>query len=157
MPDAGDVKRMQAIIARLKTYGVVVREMPGWQNVGLTWARVPVGIIDHHDASSIKSGEWGSLGVIVNGRDGIPAPLAQFQRSRGLDGVPKVAIVAAGRANHAGLGGPLNIGGITLPKDNANAYMYGAEWANDGLGEPMTAAGAYATNALFHSVLEVCG
>jgi hypothetical protein len=156
MADDGDRRRMQKIGDLLTSWQVQVRWMPGWETRGLTWARVPVGIIDHHDAASIKSGEWGALGIVVDGRSDVPGPLAQFQRARCLDGVPKVAIVAAGRANHAGLGGPLDVGGVVLPKDNANAWMYGSEWANDGLGEPITDAASYTSDALFRAVLEVC-
>lgn len=151
MADAGDVKRMQAIIDRLRAFGVVDRQMPGWESRGLTWARVPVGIIDHHDAASIKSGEWGALGdILANNK-------AQFQVARALDGVPKVAIVAAGRSAHAGVGGWRFPDGLVIPTDAGNAWLYGAEKANNGLGELATVAADYAADALFRAVLEVCG
>lgn len=150
MADAGDVRRMQAIISRLRAWGVVDRQMPGWENRGLTWARVPVGIIDHHDAASIKSGEWGALGDIWTNNK------AQFQVARGLDGVPKVAIVAAGRSAHAGVGGYRFPDGLVVPTNDGNSWLYGAEKANDGLGELATAAANYAADALFRAVLEVC-
>lgn len=155
MADDGDRKRMQAIIDRCRRdYQVNVVEFGGWQDLGATWARVPVGIIDHHDASSRKSGEWGAIGIIRDGRTGIPAPLSQFQIPRCLTRIPTVGIVACGRANHAGLGGPM--WGL-VPKDAGNAWLYGAESANDGLGEPYTEAAHYAHDALFRTVLEVCG
>lgn len=157
--DAADVRRMRAIteFAR-REFGIVVTELPGWEKLGATWARTPVGIVDHHDASSRKAGEWGALGVIRYGRDGVPAPLSQFQVARCLDGIPKFAVVAAGRANHAGLGGPYRFAdGVTVPRDVGNAWLYGAESANDGLGEPYTAAAHYTHDALFRAVLEVCG
>ena len=159
MADTGDVRRMQAIIDRLRRWEVVVREMPGWQTAGATWSRVPVGILDHHDASSIKSGEWGSLGTILAGRpaDGIPPRLSQFQVARALDAVPKVAICAAGRANHAGRGTWRFPDGLVIPRDDGNSWLYGAEKANNGLGEVATAAADYATDGLFRAVLEVCG
>lgn len=157
MADAGDVRRMQAIIARLRNWDVVVREMPNWQIIGLTWARVPVGIIDHHDASSIKSGEWGSLGVIYAGRPDVPPPLSQFQVARCLDNIPKVAIIAAGRANHAGAGWYRFPDGLLVPTNEGNSWMYGAEKANNGIGEQGNEAHHYATDALFRTVLEVCG
>ncbi|HEY9354626.1 MAG TPA: hypothetical protein VIP28_15295 [Nocardioides sp.] len=154
MADAGDVRRMQAIIDRCRRdYQLEVVEFGGWQTLGATWARVPVGIVDHHDASSRKSGEWGAIGIIRYGRADIPAPLSQFQGARCLDGVPRIGVVAAGRANHAGLGGPM--WGL-VPRDDGNAWLYGCEWANDGLGEPFTAAAHYAHDALFRTVLEVC-
>jgi hypothetical protein len=153
MPTRADVERMTEIIRRVRVdYDVEVREMAGWQSRGANWARVPVGIIDHHDASSRKSGEWGALGIIVEGRPGVPGPLSQFQIARCLDGRPRLAVVAAGRANHAGLGGPLP----GIPQNTGNSYLYGAEAANDGLGEPYTDAAHYAHDALFRAVADVC-
>jgi hypothetical protein len=147
---------MLAIGQDCERWGVQVRWMPGWDTRGATWARVPVGILDHHDASSIKSGEWGSLGYIL---DGSPiSPLSQFQVARCLDAVPKLAIIAAGRCNHAGVGGPYrHPDGLAVPADVGNAYYYGAEKANNGLGEAMNDAFHYATDALFRAVLERCG
>lgn len=153
--DDGDRRRLRAIIDRCRrAYDIEVLEVPGCMDRGATWARVPVGIVDHHDASSRKSGEWGALGIIRDGRPGIPGPLSQFQIARCLDGKPRFAAVAAGRANHAGLGGPM--WGV-VPKDQGNAWLYGAEAANDGVGEPYTLAAHYAHDALFRVVLEVCG
>lgn len=154
MADAGDVNRMRRIIARARARDVLVREMPGWETRGATWARVPVGIIDHHDASTVKSGEWGALGIIVTGRVDVPGPLSQFQVARCLDNVPKFAVVAAGRANHAGVGGPLRFGPDTVPANSGNSWVYGAEKSNDGVGEVHTPAMNYATDVLFWAVLE---
>ena len=151
MADAGDVRRMQAVIDRLRRWDVVDRQMPGWESRGLTWARVPVGVIDHHDAASIKSGEWGALGdILANNK-------AQFQVARCLDNVPKLAIVAAGRSAHAGVGGYRFPDGLVIPTNDGNSWLYGAEKANNGLGERATAAADYAADALFRAVLEVCG
>lgn len=157
MADDGDRRRMQAIGDDMTRWGVEVRWMPGWETRGATWARVPVGIIDHHDAASIKSGEWGALGIIVSGRTGIPGPLSQFQVGRGLGGIPRVAICAAGRANHAGTGTWRFPDGLTVPTNSGNAWLYGAEKANNGLGEAYSDAANYATDALFRAVLERCG
>jgi hypothetical protein len=44
-----------------------------------------------------------------------------------------------------------------VPTNDGNAWLYGAEKANNGLGEPMTDAANYATDALFRAVLERCG
>lgn len=150
--DDGDRARIRQIITRLRENGVVVREMADWGGRGATWTRVPRALIDHHDASSRASGEWGALGIIVSGRTGIPGPLSQFQGARCLDGVPKVAVCAAGRANHAGTGGPVG----PVPANAGNSWMYGVEWANDGLGEPYTQAAMHAKVTLFRAILEVC-
>ena len=159
MADDGDRRRMRAIINRLGSNDVVTREMPGHENRGGTWSRVPVGIVEHHDAASIKSGEWGALGLILDGTPrGIPGPLSQFQVARCLDNVPKVAIVADGRASHAGLGGPYRFpDGLVVPINDANSWLYGTEVANDGLGEAYTDACHYAIDALCEAVMEVCG
>lgn len=146
---SADVRRMEAIIARLKTYDVTLRYIDGWRDRGRPYPFTPRGILDHHDASSTNSGVWGSLGVIVNGRPGIPGPLSQFQIARHAD--PMVAVVAAGRANHAGTGGPWQ----GIPKDQGNTYLYGAEKANNGTGEPYMAGALYAAECLFAAVLEV--
>lgn len=151
MADDGDRRRMLAIGQRIESWDVVVRWMGGWETRGLTWARVPVGIIDHHDASSIKSGEWGALGdILANNK-------AQLQVGRCLDGVPKVAIVAAGRSAHAGVGSWVFPDGLVIPTNDGNAWLYGVEKANNGLGEPTSDAFDYATDATLRAVLEVCG
>jgi hypothetical protein len=150
---AADVSRIQAIGARLLAAGVEILWVPGWETRGAAWTRNPIGIVVHHDASSRKSGEWGSLGVIRDGRSDVPPPLSQFQVGRGLDGRPRVAVVAAGRANHAGKGGPM----LGIPADSANSWMLGTEVANDGVGEPYTAANLSARLALVRAAAAVCG
>src|SRR5262245_6153270 len=152
MASSADVARMRDIIARLRAGGVEVLEVPGWATRGADWTRVPRGIVDHHDASTRKSGEWGALGIIRGGRPDVSGPLAQFQIGRCLDGRPRVAVVAAGRANHAGKGGPL----LGAPKDSGNSWLYGAEAANDGVSEPYTDAAHRAHDVLFRAVLDVC-
>lgn len=158
MANAADAHRMRAIIDHARReFAIVVVELPGWEQLGATWARTPAGLVVHHDASSRKAGDWGALGIIRYGRAGIPAPLAQFQIARCLDNVPRFAVIAAGRANHAGIGGPYRFpDGLVVPRDTGNAWLYGAEAANDGLGEPYTAAAHYTRDALARSILEVC-
>jgi hypothetical protein len=148
MPDDGDRARARRIIDRVRSYEVEVREMPGHETRGGTFVVVPVKVFDHHDASSRKSGEWGSLGLILDGTPrGIPGPLSNAQVARCLDGVPRVAWVADGTCSHAGLGS-----GLGLPTNDANRRVYGVEKANDGIIEPYTDAANYAANALFHAM-----
>jgi hypothetical protein len=153
MADAGDARRMQAAINLMRKWDVVVREIGGWQTRGATFLRVPIGVIDHHDASSIKSGEWGSLGYELTGP---LAPSNQIQVARCLDNVPKVAVLAAGRCNHAGRGSWTFAGGVRVPTDDGNSWLYGVEKANNGLGEKSNAAFDYAADATFRALLEVC-
>jgi hypothetical protein len=149
-----DGGRSREIVRRLRTaWAVEVLELPGCYDRGAAWTRTPTGLVDHHDASTRKSGEWGALGVIRDGRSDVPGPLASWQGARCLDGTPRVALVAAGRGNHAGLGGPM--AGAT--KNAGNAFLVGVEWANDGVGEAFTAAAHYAHDALFRCIAEVCG
>ena len=155
MADDGDRERMTRIGQHLAHAGVTVRWIDGWENRGATWPRVPVGLVNHHDASSRKSGEWGSLGAIVHGRrtpTPLAGPLASFQGARCLDGVPKVAICAAGIGSHAGKGGPA----APVPQHGGNSWLYGDEWANNGTTEPYTDAARYAREALAWAVLREC-
>jgi hypothetical protein len=152
---------MQAVMAFLRRHGVRVVEIGGWQTRGVPLAFAPRFFVCHWDASTLRSGEWGALGIIVAGRGGanpVPPPLAQTQVARCLDGVPKVAIVAAGRANQAGRGGPYRLpDGTTIPLDSANRYSYGSEHANDGSGEPVTPASMHAYQTLAAAYREVLG
>jgi hypothetical protein len=126
MPTTKDVVRMRRIVARMRKAGLTVVEVDGWGTRGRPQTFEPRGLLEHYDASTKKSGNWGSLGVITRGRpeDGIPGPLAQFQVSRRGEW----AVVAAGRCNHAGIGGPWN----GIPQDSGNRYLYGVEVAANG-------------------------
>ncbi len=140
---------MAEIIRRVRAHGVTVREMSGWRDRGRSGLFTPTAVLDHHDASTRKSGEWGALGYIMSGSS--ISPLSQWQVARCLDDEPKVAAIAAGRCNHAGTGGPT----IGIPRNSGNRYAYGVEKANDGLGESYTAAAHEASDVLFAAILEV--
>jgi hypothetical protein len=120
------LKRRQ--LARMRAAGLRVVEVDGWQDRGRPQRYDPQGVVEHHDASSTRSGNAGALPIIVNGRPGIPGPLSQWQVGR--DGT--WYLVAAGRANHAGAGGPI----LGIPKDSGNRYLEGVEVANNGVDEP---------------------
>jgi N-acetylmuramoyl-L-alanine amidase len=158
---AADVARMRAVMAYLRAHDVRVIEVAGWQLRGTGEGFAPRMFVCHWDASTRKAGEWGALGIVASGRGGdnpVPGPLSQTQVARCLDGVPKVAIVAAGRANHAGRGGPYRLpSGVVIPKDSANRYAYGTEHANDGVGEPVTPASLYAYSVLAAAYRSVLG
>lgn len=114
---------LPGVLQALLDWHLDVVTIPGWHTRGSATFN-PHGVILHHDASSVQSGEWGALKIIVNGRPGIPGPLSQFQLAR----TGRVALVACGRANHAGVGSWPGIGG--------NSTCWGIEAANNGVGEP---------------------
>lgn len=97
-----------------------VAEQPGWRARGRADMPNPRGVMCHHTAGPAQ-GNMPSLGVITNGRDDLPGPLAQL--GLGRDGT--YYIVAAGRANHAGAG---NWQGITT----GNSSFIGIEAENTG-------------------------
>lgn len=99
------------------------RFVNGWRTRGYLPFR-PQGLVVHHDASHITSGNNGALNIIIHGRHDVRGPLSQFQIARnGL-----LWIVCAGRANHAGRGSYRGISG--------NSNVIGIEAANNGIGEP---------------------
>lgn len=154
MPTRADVDRMKRIVAKTRARGTTVRYVSGWYQRGADFPAEPKGGVIHHDASSTRSGLWGALGAIVNGRGGphpVPGPLSQFQVARG--GTPQLVVVAAGIANHAGTGGPK----IGVPANRGNQQLYGAEVANNGVGEKYSDATIKAITDLFASIMEVLG
>ncbi len=124
------LKRRQ--VRRMRAAGLTVVEVQGWETRGRPQRYDPLGVLEHHDASSLRSGELGALPIIVAGRTGIPGPLSQWQVGRSGTWY----LVAAGRANHAGAGGPHG----EIPADSGNRYLEGVEVANDGRTEPYSPA-----------------
>jgi peptidoglycan hydrolase-like protein with peptidoglycan-binding domain len=89
----------------LKGAGLKVAEQPGWLTRGRGEMGTVRGIICHHTASGVRSGNMPVLGSLTNGTrrsDGsfLAGPLAQL--GLGRDGT--FYVIAAGRANHAGAG-----------------------------------------------------
>lgn len=60
------------------------------------------------------------------------APLCHWATSRPVNGVVRVTVVSAGRANHAGLGGAGRGGTPWVPTDAGNTYLVGGEHQNSG-------------------------
>lgn len=114
----------------LRSYGLTVKKVDGWQTRGTGGTFEPRSIVDHHTASSRNSGNTPSVGIVTHGRTGLPGPLSNFVLGR--DGT--IVFIAAGRCNHAGYGGPFR----GIPRDSANPYTIGIEAENDGIGEPWT-------------------
>jgi len=85
--------------AALRARGLTVELLPGWENRS-AGSFNPKGAVCHWTAGPAKSKGRPSLGVVTNGRPGLPGPLCNVYLDR--DGV--AVVVAAGRANHAGTG-----------------------------------------------------
>lgn len=83
----------------LRARGLVVEVVPGWETRS-AGSFAPHGAVCHWTAGPSKSKTRPSLNICVNGRAGLPGPLCNVYLDR--NGV--AVVVAAGRANHAGLG-----------------------------------------------------
>ncbi len=105
----------------LKNAGLKVAEVDGWPNRGVADMPAAKGVMCHHTAGP-AAGNMPSLRVLVNGRPDLPGPLCQL--GLGRDGT--YYVIAAGRANHAGVG---QWEGVTA----GNAAFIGIEAENVGL------------------------
>ena len=116
-------KRVLWLADVLRAAGLQVVEHDGWKSEGrpVTIGPFdPIGALLHHDASA-KGPTPGEPAYILHGRPPLePGPLAQLWVS--YDGVWHV--LAAGRANHAGLGD----GWGKIKKDQGNSMSIGVEW-----------------------------
>jgi hypothetical protein len=110
----------------LRSKGLKVQEVSGWKERSSNWYKSfnPKGVVCHHTAGPSAGGNYPSYNTVLNGRTGLQGPLSQF--GLGRDGT--VYLFGGHRANHAGVGGPLN----GIPEDSANAYMWGIEAENSG-------------------------
>jgi hypothetical protein len=110
-------------------HGLKVVEIDGWQTrerPASTGGFAPVGVLCHHTASS--SNGQAAIPLLVNGRSDLPGPLCQLS----LDRQGVVYVVAAGRANHAGVAKPSG----TVAGGDGNVLYIGIEAQNEGTGEP---------------------
>jgi GH24 family phage-related lysozyme (muramidase) len=122
----------------LENAGLKVAETPGWRSRGRAEMGKPVGVMCHHTANP-HEGNMPTLNLLINGRSDLAGPLAQL--GLGRDGT--FYVVAAGRANHAGLG---RWEGITT----GNSSFIGIEAEHSGqAGDPWPAVqmDAYARGA----------
>lgn len=102
--------------AALRKAGVAVKLESGWETRGNPHFN-PVGVVAHHTAIASNSA---SLRICIQGRPDLPGPLANIVLA--TDGVAHV--IAAGRANHAGIGGWQGISG--------NSQVFGIEAVHSG-------------------------
>lgn len=105
----------------VRDYGLEPVEIAGWQGRGDDYFD-PWILLNHHTAGA-ANGWMPSLGILINGRAGLPGPLAQVGLAR--DG--RVPVIASGRANHAGKGSWLGIVG--------NSSSMGVEAESTGTGD----------------------
>ncbi|HEY6333702.1 MAG TPA: N-acetylmuramoyl-L-alanine amidase [Blastocatellia bacterium] len=104
----------------LKSSGLKVAVVPGWESRGRGDIGTVLGVLCHHTAGA-KTGNMPSLDLLVKGRQDLPGPLSQL--GLGRDGT--YYVIAAGRCNHAGNG---NWKGITA----GNTHFIGIEAEHTG-------------------------
>lgn len=115
----------------LRAAGLHVIEQPGWKTRGRPRSAgpfTPRGLLWHHDGSKIGPTPSMARFIAQEGRpaDGIPAPLSQTWVCVGCDGAHPVGtwhVLAAGRANHGGVGD----GWGKITRDLANSLALGVE------------------------------
>jgi hypothetical protein len=102
----------------------------GWQRRARSsggFPAPPLGVQWHHTASSTSPAN--DLSYMINGNQ--DAPVGNLL----LDRTGTFWPIAAGAANTAGKGGPLNMSRGQVKQDNANATTFAIEAANNGVGE----------------------
>jgi peptidoglycan hydrolase-like protein with peptidoglycan-binding domain len=107
----------------LKTAGLKVAVVDGWEGRGNGDVGDIFGVICHHTAGP-KNGNMPSLRTLIEGRPDLSGPLAQL--GLGRDGT--YYVVAAGKCNHAGKGAWQGI-------VNGNTNFIGIEAENTGLSD----------------------
>lgn len=115
----------------LRGVGLTVVESNGWKTRARSsggFNSPPLGIQWHHTAS--QTSPENDIAWQTTGSDDAPIGNATIMR----DG--SVWMVAAGAANTAGKGGPLNLSRGWVEKDSANSTTWAFEVANNGVGEP---------------------
>jgi hypothetical protein len=114
----------------LRAIGLHVVETDGWETRARSsggFAAPPLGIQWHHTASSASPES--DVAWMTDGSD--DAPIGNILIAR--DGA--VWMIAAGAANTAGKGGPLELSRGTVPLDSGNSTTWALEVANNGVGE----------------------
>ena len=104
----------------LEAAGLKVAEVDGWRSRGRAEMAAVRGVICHHTAGS-ATGNMPSLDLLIKGRSDLSGPLAQL--GLGRDGT--FYVIAAGRANHAGVGRWRGV-------DTGNSSFIGIEAENTG-------------------------
>lgn len=144
-------QRITWLLPVLRDAGIPVATVSGWESRGRppsTGDSGPyVGVGNHHTGTKTP-GPHPTLGMVTRGRADLPGPLCHILYAR--DGV--AWLVAAGRANHAGLS---NGAGLLQPGDG-NHQLVGIEVEHDGLSQltPAQSRGLPRLNAAILRKLE---
>jgi hypothetical protein len=106
------VARCLEINARLRTAGITVREVGGWQDRGNGQVSAYEGGLIHHTASGfgVALPGTGIGNLLINGRDDLAGPLCNYAGND--DG--SVTVIAAHPANHAGASGGRSMGPLPI-------------------------------------------
>ena len=112
-----------------RSSGLSVVEVPGWSGRGYAGQslRAVNGVLWHHTATgSARNYTAGcpTLGMLRDGRSDLPGPLCNLALGR----AGEVYVVAAGVANHAGVGSAPG-----FPADMGNHYLIGIEMESSGV------------------------
>lgn len=91
--------RLLWLVDALRSAGLTVSPVVGWEGRGRATGFDPRIIVDHHTAGAVGS-PHPSLGICINGRRGLPGPLCNVLTDR--QGV--VHVIASGISNNAGEG-----------------------------------------------------
>jgi hypothetical protein len=103
--------------------GLQVVQVPGWQARGQDMIGVRTVTCHHTATPAAAAGDYPSLRVVRDGRSDLPGPLCNL----GLGRAGTVYVVAAGKANHAGVSRAVRF---------TNSFAIGIEAENPGTGGP---------------------
>ena len=123
--------------------GLDVTEVAGWRTRGHGPMGAAQSVMWHHTAGA-ATGDLPSLGVLRDGRAGLPGPLCHY----GLGRTGQVYVIAAGLAYHAGR---------VSHTRYSNAHSIGIEAENTGLGQPWPKVQLDAYHALTAALCEEFG
>jgi hypothetical protein len=115
----------------LRAAGLKVAECDGWQNRGVGDVGGIIGVICHHTGNSDSTRNMPTLNALIHGRTD-PTPLSGPLSQLGLGRDGTYYVVAAGKANHAGIG---KFHDITSGDDitSGNTHFIGVEAENSGV------------------------
>lgn len=125
------------VLEAVKASGVKYVLEDGWDNpaigkYGSGWK--PAGVVLHHTANGGAKGNTPSLRWVLHNEY---APVRACHFLVGRDGT--VHVIYALGCYHAGAGGPMKVGGVSIPKDLGNRYLYGIEIESKGTNPSVTA------------------